>query len=514
MTAIIDSDQTPLREAPDSAIASNPFLAMPRAAVWAFILFGVLYTLVVCSVALFRATEAGISMVWVSLSSAWLLFWVFYPLLFYKPTYGWCHPLILPALLSIANLVIRNTGMFIGGLPEHVMLPDWFPDDLNKLYAYANFVSSLALIATYVGFAAGVRLPMPNLRPPATPGRRFYIVLLAAVSLSLAAFYFYGQVFGGLGNHLKSLAYGMSKKIELANNLDGIGQYTVLMNVATVATIVWVCTEANALRNPLFWLAAACSLALAYMSEGKRSSMIYPGILIMLCWMLRNKRVPYLRLAGVGVAAFLLIGLLGLFRSSNWTDKESLNLDVFQETSISEIGSKSMEEISRRSGSEYTYFPILAKVPSQEPLLFGKSYLEWGLRFVPRELWPDKPRGVDVQANLAFYGADWGLPPGPVGEAYWNFHIPGVLGVFFLIGVFKRWLGALLVRYPNAPAVMGLYMISLVYFDGSQNGFRIWVYSVIPAFVLLKLGGLIGGRRLRHSFTEPSIDSRTNAASA
>jgi len=97
---------------------------------------------------------------------------------------------------------------------------------------------------------------------------------------------------------------------------------------------------------------------------------------------------------------------------------------------------------------------------------------------------------------LTFYGGDWGMPAGSVGEAYWNFHLPGVLVLFFLLGVFKRWLAGTLLHHPNSPGVMALYMISVFYFDPSQNGFRSWVYAIVPALIMLRLGGLLGGRQV------------------
>jgi hypothetical protein len=99
-----------------------------------------------------------------------------------------------------------------------------------------------------------------------------------------------------------------------------------------------------------------------------------------------------------------------------------------------------------------------------------------------------------------------------VGEAYWNFHLPGVLAVFFLFGIFKRWLAEILLRYPNAPGVMALYMISVFYFDPSQNGFRTWVYAIVPAVIMIWLGGLLGGKRSDRRTVSDSLLSPPHVA--
>ncbi|HXG48435.1 MAG TPA: O-antigen polymerase [Methylomirabilota bacterium] len=490
----------------------NPFVPIPRWALVALLTVSGLYLLLVTAVALFNASEGNSSMLWVALSTLWLFFWLFYPLIFYRPEYGWCHPLILPTLLTLITLMPRNAGLFMNGMSEHAMLADWYPEELNMLLAYGHCVNSVALMAAYAGYFWGPRLRVPRVMVATTAPQRLYFVLLCALGVSVFAFYSYTQVFGGLQNHLKSLAYGMAQRIELAEGVDGIGQYTVLMSMAAVAALIWVCAQPAAFRNPVFWLVSTVALLMAYLSDGKRSSMIYPAMLMMLCWMLRHRHVPYLRLALVGVGAFFLLGVLGVFRTSNWVDPSELNVTTVRETSLAEIAVQTMEELTRRASSDSTFFPILAKVPREEELLYGRTYLEWGLRFIPREWWPDKPRGVDVQANLTFYGGEWGLPPGAVGEAYWNFHLPGVLVVFFLLGVFKRWLANLLSAYPRAPAIMVIYMICLFYFDGSQNGFRIWLYSMVPALVILWLGGMIRLPGVPARVISPLVRPRSHAA--
>src|SRR4051794_37339977 len=84
----------------------NPFIPMPNYAVLAVLFFGGAYALFVCVMALFNSNEEGMSMIGVALSSVWLIICTWYPFIRYKPDYGWCHPLVLFALLGILNLVL------------------------------------------------------------------------------------------------------------------------------------------------------------------------------------------------------------------------------------------------------------------------------------------------------------------------------------------------------------------------------------------------------------------------
>ena len=261
------------------------------------------------------------------------------------------------------------------------------------IFAYGNFINSLALISLYFGFASGPRLPVPRLNAPPAASSRLYFVLLIFLGISVAAFVLYIHLYGGMSSYAKSLAYGMAKKIELADDVDGIGPYAVTTKMATIVAVVWVCAQAAAFRSPIFWVLGLSALTMAYMSEGKRSGMIFPAILILLCWMLRNRQVPYLRLAVAAVTTVLLFGVLAMLRSTNWADTQHLNLSALQETSLAEMASASREELVLRSGAGSSFFAIIARVPKEKKLLLGKTYLEWSLRFLPREFWPDKPRG-------------------------------------------------------------------------------------------------------------------------
>src|SRR5947209_7527315 len=186
----IAEDSTSTEEA-----EANPFLGMPRSARLTILFLGGFYALLVGSMAIFNATE-GFSMICVGLSSLWLIGWTLYPLLTYKRSYGWCHPLVLLALFGFANLVLRSTGLFISGLSDHIMLSDWSREDLNWLFAYGNFVNSLALMAIYFGFAQGSRNPTPSWTPTSVPPKRMYLVLLIFFVISLGALWSYTTVYG------------------------------------------------------------------------------------------------------------------------------------------------------------------------------------------------------------------------------------------------------------------------------------------------------------------------------
>jgi hypothetical protein len=98
---------------------------------------------------------------------------------------------------------------------------------------------------------------------------------------------------------------------------------------------------------------------------------------------------------------------------------------------------------------------------------------------------------VDTQAGLEFAGADWGMPPGAVGEAYWNFNIMGVIIVFTLFGVILRILGSFFLANVHSPFVMTFYVITIQSLQPTQNSFRGWVGLLVPLLVVAIPMGLL-----------------------
>ncbi|HVK75365.1 MAG TPA: O-antigen polymerase, partial [Kofleriaceae bacterium] len=126
-------------------------------------------------------------------------------------------------------------------------------------------------------------------------------------------------------------------------------------------------------------------------------------------------------------------------------------------------------------------------------LLYGSSYLAIVTLPIPRGIFPEKPTMVDGQVGRVFFGLDAGVPPGGVGEAYWNFHIPGVVAVYFLFGVFHAWLARLFLRHGQQPAVIALFASAMLLFrEPSGLSFVQWLMTQVPLLVILVWVGALG----------------------
>lgn len=86
-----------------------------------------------------------------------------------------------------------------------------------------------------------------------------------------------------------------------------------------------------------------------------------------------------------------------------------------------------------------TIADILDRVPRERDWLKGGSYLDSVGVLVPRAVWPGRPRPLGERYVAEFYTDYWRRGGGfgftPVGEAYWNWGVLGVVGVFALLGL-------------------------------------------------------------------------------
>lgn len=412
---------------------------------------------------------------------------LFYPMIWYRREFGFCHPLIFPSLFMFLFFLATRSFVFIFGLRSHMMLPAYSEGQTLVLFAYANFVTAVSFLATYLGFLKGFRIPIPKIRTKEPQALLIWPVILGVFAISAVSFAVYVQLNGGFGGLLLNMARGAgARDIE---NEESMGLFLVAIKFSAVVALVWLTASRRPMRDPLFWAMTLSGLAMCYLATGKRAEVVYPAAVLIIGWILIRQKVPYLRLVLAAVATFFLVGLMGMYRWTNDTSRVA-NLDFLSDATTGDVAAQTFEELSRRGGENSTYYAVLAYVPDQVPFLWGRSYLENFYRFVPRVFWPKKPRGIGVQAARTFAGVDYGMPPGAIGEAYWNLGLAAVIIVYFLFGTVLRWLGSLLEAHPRSSAVIVFYSMTLFYLNPGQDGFRMWIQIIIPALIFMRILGM------------------------
>ena len=404
------------------------------------------------------------------------------PFLVVRGALGWFHPLVLSSLLRFVDL-LRRFSMYSWGLDWHRALP-MSPTELSEVIELHLALHIVAVVAYYAGLFLGPRIRPWRLwvRPPDALVPKLLVIALLAV----ASFVVFVGMQGGLSAHIESWSFGRH------DQLAGMFYVLTATSFGLPACWIWIAYRRNATRSPLFWATALSSLALTFAATGSRSSAVYAALIGLLIWMLRERRVAFFRLIAIGVVALYVIAALGNFRRSGWYGESAW--DAASETSlVDSVVSGAGGELSARATTGDGTLAILARVPDDVPLLYGRSYLAIVTLPVPRSLWPEKPKLIDGQVGQIFFGLNAGVPAGGIGEAFWNFHVVGVIVVFFLFGLLHRWLVAVFVRNRDQPAMIVLYATTMLMLrDPSSLGITIWLISIAQVVIVLAFVGALG----------------------
>ena len=413
------------------------------------------------------------------------------PVVFYQPTFGWFHPFVFGLFFTYLDH-LRRIDVYLNGLQWHAALPGWSAESLTALLNQELWLQGLGLVAWYGGYALSPTLPAPAVqfhRP-----RHLAVKVSGAVLFSAALFAVYMQSRGGILSHM--LSWGAGRNEALA----GAFYWQFFTQLGLIGCLSWLVIDPRSPVRPLFWGCTATSLFMVYLTGGSRSSVIYFMIMGVLAWLLRERKIAVMQLVTIALVGLFLMGILGNLRASTYggtIDWNVLRGGVPAESTTGESALTSgLSEVSQRTSVYAGVFPILGLVPEQVDFLWGSSYLAVLTLPIPRKLWPEKPGLVAGRVGETFFDMPVGMPPGAVGEAYWNFGVPGVAIAFFLFGVFTRWLADSFRAYADQPAAIVLYVITLFLFaEPSGLSLIAWLMMLVPAVAfLMAIGAMRWGK--------------------
>jgi len=410
---------------------------------------------------------------------------ILFPIIFYKPSFGWFHPLVFYTCQYLL-FQFRSFATYVQGISRHKALTEHSNEDFVLLVAFALTLHAVSTLAYYFGFWFGPNLKVPRdhfRRPRNLPVKAFVVVVLSAV-----VFWLYVESNGGLEAHLLSWQDGRHEA------LAGEYYWIIFIKFSALASLLWFALIRRSVYQPLFWVCALVSILINFLATGSRGAVVSFFIIAMLVWMLREKKFAPTRILLIGVLGVVLISFLGNFRTRIWKGDISLTSET-QEMSLTEYFEQGAVESAERAWANSGLLPILARVPDDVDLLYGSSYLAFFTIPIPRSVWPDKPGQVGGLVGETFFNSPSGTPPGPIGEAYWNFHIPGVIIVFFIFGTFHKWLVQSFVKYGHYPAAILIYLTVLFTLDPSTPALIVCLMLVVPLIILLRLTGALSFAR-------------------
>lgn len=361
---------------------------------------------------------------------------------------GWLHPLVAMPLMEAALATVQTPSLLLSPLtlfsvdswlPHYEILRGWSPSSYSLVLMKMHLLELVATIAFLLAFTLGWGNHKPvSKRGPLSfkriPGWKMFLVLL----LPSIAFVYLVDVKGGLASHFSSLASGRFRMRQ------DVGYLLVLISSAPYLLVLWYISRPLLISKIWFWLILLASLIAQFSATGSRSAIFQPAAMLIFSWIWLNHRLPLVRTGVVGVLAFLAIGILGEVRSTGGVSasQESSLASGVSLTSVLKMTREEVERREKRSGA----IAVFALVPEQAGYLYGATYLSAVTFMVPRIIWPEKPRGAGASVASMLYGGassatgyqGGGIPPGGVGEAYWNFGLLGVFIVYIFYGLFLK----------------------------------------------------------------------------
>lgn len=408
------------------------------------------------------------------------------PFILYRPAWGWLHPLVFWVLwVGVLSNVLPKLGVFANGLSDHRVMPRASSFELNAVVSEALLLTAIGTIAMFLGFIGAGRFSAPRLafRRP----RRLAIKTGLIAAIAVLALLMLIDKAGSIGTLM--LQRGMSADERIYT--DPIARiFMYIVGILKPACLVWLALDRNGWRNPLWLGFFVLALAIGFMATGSRSGVAFPILMAGAIWMLHYRRVPYTAIIAGFALSLVVLGVGGAFREAT-RGADSLT-DIELRTGIGDGLVEGFQGMINTGSKANGTYGILASVPDDEGFLWGESYLSMPFAPIPGAILPfPKPEaGGKLNATRIHGIPSGGVPPGNIGEAYWNFGIPGVIGVMFLFGATLKWFYRLYVVNNGRGWVIVIYVITLFSLRPNSPAFYEWLHAVVPvsAFVLLYCG--------------------------
>jgi hypothetical protein len=468
-----------LVELPQSASATvrNPFVEISpgwRAAFLSYLLLVELMPAVVSPLVHGTADSYPLARIIVKLLSCALLALPFVCRRFGGVQMGWFHPIAFgTALITAVGLVRYPQSLLlpltvwvqpIENWQFHPVVLGFAEEAVYGIALKGELLKLLALAASYAGFACFRWVPGSAFHLSLLRDAKPLLAVAAIAGLGIAAYII--QSSGGITAHMASFALGRFTSV------GDIGHLAAGVAFAPAALVVVYLLQPSVLRKPWFLLLFLATCVIQFAVNGSRAALVLPVVLLAAAWVFHNRRIPAGTLGVLAAVLWLTIGVLGELRTSTWKGEAGMEFGSLLEFDLAESVEATNEQMTERVLGDM-YLPTVGLVPEKVPYLAGDSYIGVLGAFIPRALWPSKPRGVDAFAGaLIFDGRDSaegytgaGMPPGAVAESYWNFGVPGVFLVFFIFGALRKMLANLYLACCDSPPAAAMFILAIFFFS-------------------------------------------------
>ena len=408
----------------------------------------------------------------------------------------WLHPLIFVGVWSFVFQAMPEGSLVISGIPFHPGLLGASAQTVSESVDIKLAMDCLAIIAIYFGFYLASGAPVLRLSHPAPQAIAPKLLIFTAVSvLGLMVLV---DAAGGLWT--LALQRGVATDQRVLATIGG-GHWHVMAAMVGPAVLVAGALMRRPLQSAVFWLALGVALASKFIVTGSRGGTLALAVLLFLIFAVRKGRIQTGRTLTFVV---LVLGVIGVMTEFRRQSSRLESVSEFQyEGGAYDLLNQAIGVFGQYSSSGNSDFPIYALVPHATPLLLGQSYLAVLAAPIPRALWPGKPMGIGRKAANTFVSfKKGGVPPSAAGEAFWNFHVVGVLVVFVTWGAFLRLLWKSVGANPM-PGIIVIYIVTIYSLEPHTTAAIKSLQMIVPAWAALMFFCFRPFRRARSARSNP-----------
>ena len=244
--------------------------------------------------------------------------------------------------------------------------------------------------------------------------------ILAAVS--------FVQSTGGFSLGSLSTKRVVASESAIADGLEAFGPTLAVGRAGLVGALVSFHLRRTAQRPVRFATLLVLANAFLPFYASDRTGVILVVLQLLALSALRVQRMKRKTLITTAVVVLLLFQVLTTLRATGRSD-DSFQLVSPIDTVESILVNRSLFDLSKN-------LHVVRETGGVLEVKFGESYVGALAAPIPRSIWSEKPLiSVGPEVGQRIYGnAIAGIPPGVFAEAYWNFLLPGLLGVSILFG--------------------------------------------------------------------------------
>jgi hypothetical protein len=368
-----------------------------------------------------------------------------------------------PYLLS-STYVIAFSLFHLGiTVPDGLNLfPDitWGFSQLAPWLDLAGWYTILALCMFGAGLSTGWRSGASGSADRNTPKAVFQAsrqtatwagvgLLLASAVFLLLAFVSYGNIF----------AYERAELFHSGADSRGWGAFMMTLPSATI--LIWI--GANGRSAKVLTAVFALAVVGLFLLIGYRSAALFPALVGVVLWAKTGNKIPTLVAVALIAGTAVAIPAAGVWRA--FTAYNEISSETIM-SSVDDTEAKDTLEQGRTAG---VLAHVLRLVPEHDPYRWGLTYLRTIPLAIPNVLsrMGESKRGnvsnavLKDKAILELPPASWitykltpdkfhsgeGVGFSSVGEAYLNFGLGGVVGLFFIFGILFARLDSLNLLY-------------------------------------------------------------------